>query len=57
MLKAQTYGLHIWYDITADGNIRWKRDMMSVEDINCNMEQIRGMVLGLASRARRQLIT
>ena len=57
MFEARTYGLHIRYDTTADGNIRWKGDTMSVGDIDCNMEQIRGMVLGLASRARRRLIT
>lgn len=57
MFEARTYGLHIRYSTTADGNIRWKGNTMSVGDIDCNMEQIRGMVHGLASRARRRLIT
>jgi superfamily II DNA helicase RecQ len=57
MFEARTYGLHIRYDTTADGNIQWKGDTMSVGDIDCNMEQIRSMVLGLVSRARRRLFT
>lgn len=57
MFEARTYGLHIRYSITADGNIRWKGNNMSIGDINCDMEQIRSMISGLVSRARRRLIT
>ncbi|KFZ23682.1 hypothetical protein V502_01840 [Pseudogymnoascus sp. VKM F-4520 (FW-2644)] len=47
MFEARTYGLHIRYSITADGNIRWKGNNMSIGDINCDMEQIRSMISGL----------
>jgi hypothetical protein len=38
MFEACTYGLHIRYNTTVDGNIQWKGDTMLVGDIDCNME-------------------
>ena len=57
MFEARTYGLYIRYNTTVDGNIQQKGDTMLVGDIDYNIEQIRSMVLGLVSRARRRLFT
>jgi hypothetical protein len=57
MFEVRTYGMHIRYNTTADGKIRWKGSTISIGDIDCSMEQIRSMVFGLVNRARRRLIT
>ena len=57
MFEARTYGMRIRYDTTAPGKVQWKGDVISIGDIDTSMPQIRGMIRGVISRARRRLIT
>jgi hypothetical protein len=57
IFEARTYSMHIRYNTTADGKVRWKGSTISIGDIDYSIEQIRSMVFGLVSQARRQLIT
>lgn len=56
MLDTRTYGLHIRYSTPAEGTVSWDGETILYQEIRFSMEKIRGMVLGLVSEARRQLI-
>jgi hypothetical protein len=56
MLDTRTYGLHIRYYTAAEGVISWKGDTILYQQIQFNMQQIKGMVFRIVEEARRTLV-